>query len=217
MKKILGLITKDLLLLKSYKKNFIISMLIYLFVIISNIKEPSFSMIGTLLIIYTFSLYAQSTFNSDEKSDADSFYLTLPINKSDIVLEKYLFHFLAIILGTIFSFIIMFALYFFKVVIMFDIKDYLILLSCIIYIFSLLQSLQLPFIFKMGAEKGRLFNYVVMIIIFSITGLLSFVFADINFSFSILKFVPFILIGLIIFNYYLSYKISCSFYNKREF
>lgn len=213
-----GLIIKDLLQLKAYKKNFLISIVIYCLLILSNSDDPGMASIGAIMIMFLFSTYAMATFNYDEKSKSDRYLLTLPLTKKEVMLSKYLLGILSLVLGALVGSIIgvIFLLYEFA-------GDF----SCLSFFSTLLggavalsfmQSIQIPYICKYGAEKGRLQIYIVMMVIMALFGFSYALFPNLNLDFldRIDYLLPVIGILLIIINYYISFNISMKIYSKKE-
>ena len=87
MKEICGLIKKDLLNLSSYKISLLV-MLVCVFAIGSAGEE----MWRYIPIVMTtmLGMIALSTFSYDELAKSDEYVLSLPVNKKEIVLEKYI-------------------------------------------------------------------------------------------------------------------------------
>lgn len=106
MEKIKGLLIKDLLQLKSYKKNFILSIIIYGLLILFNAKDTDMIYIGSAMIMFLFSTYAMATFNYDEKSKSDRYILTLPITKKEVILSKYILAIISLLIGSIIGLIL---------------------------------------------------------------------------------------------------------------
>lgn len=218
MNKIKGLILKDLLELKTYKKNFLLSIIIYMFIIVFNKNEMEMPLIATTMIMFLCSIYAIATFNYDEKHQTDKYVLTFGVTRKDVIISKYILHFLGIAVGAVIGIIIVIALYLTNMIKEIDFAEYFISLLTSIYALNLLGNIQIPFIYKYGAEKGRLQIYIVMMIMISIICLLAFCFPKISLDFltSIEAYIPIILVLLIIINTYISYRISKKFYIKKD-
>ena len=87
MNNIKGLLVKDILQLKSYKKTLIFFIIIFILTSISNDGR-----IGSALIIMLtlgFGMFSIASFSYDETNKADKFILTLPLTKKEVVLSKY--------------------------------------------------------------------------------------------------------------------------------
>lgn len=218
MNKIKGLLTKDILELKAYKKNFILSICIYIALIIMNSDNNEFIIIGTSMIMFLFCIYSLATFSYDEKSLSDRYILSLPVTKKDIVLSKYILVISSVLLGLITGILVNIIFYVTKIYKIPNLDECFSSLLGIIYVFSLIHGIQIPCIYKYGAEKGRMQIYLIMIVLFAIIGGLSILFPNINLNGidSVLSFLPVIVILLTILNYYISYKISIKLFEKRE-
>lgn len=218
MNKIKGLIIKDLLQLKAYKKNFILSLAIYVALIYFNRDSQDIAFIGISMITFLFSLYAISTFNYDEKTNTDKFILTMPLSRNTTVLSKYIFLIISIIVGIILGTIICYIMSVLNIINLIAVKDIVIYFMGLIFALSLMQCIQVPCIYKYGAEKGRMQIYIIMMIIFVLIGGIYYLFPKIDLGFmnKLENIIPFILMAIIILNYYLSYKISCKIYNKKD-
>lgn len=218
MNQIKGLLKKDILLLKSYKKNFILSLLIYTGIILLNTDNSDSIIFSNMMIIFLFNIYGMATFNYDEKSNANKYILTMPISRKDYVLSKYTLLIISIILGMACGLMIDGILYAFNIIKILNIASYLETSLGLVIALSIVQAIQIPCIFKYGAEKGRLQIYIIAMIFSLIIGIIYFIFPNINLNFlnSIEKFLPFIIIIIIILNYFISYKISLKIFSKKE-
>ena len=170
-----------------------------------------------------------ATFNYDEMSDANKYILTLPVTRKEIVMEKYILAIGATILGGVLGFLLTILLanimQYIRPNDVFNI-DYESLLSTTIggmFGISLIQSIQIPSIYKWGAEKGRIQMFVLIFILIIIGSGLGFLLMksnlDINMDalkklFDNLGII--ILIVSMIAIYYLSYKISYKIYKNKE-
>lgn len=216
-----GLITKDLLQLKSYKRTLIIFIAIF---VLTGIAQENTTGIGSMLVIMLtlgFGMFSIASFNYDEQAKADRYILTFPLTKKEIVLSKYLLVIgstvIGAIVGTIISFIILFAIN--KQVP--NIQELIEVALGGVLGLGIVEGIQIPCIYKWGAEKGRiqLFIVVAAVALF-VTGIL-YVGKDIQLSMDnilnvITKLLPIILILATIIVYYVSYKIAYKMYSKKE-
>lgn len=217
MNKIKGLVIKDLLQLKTYKKNYIYSIIIYAIIIGTNMKSFGSTFIGASMIMFLFSVYAMATFNYDEKSKSDRYILTLPVTKKDVIIAKYVLSILSLFVGLLIGIILNIVL--FKLILnkMPDFNTAFVTILGSVFALSIMQSIQIPCIYKYGAEKGRLQIYIIMMFIVLLIVLFQSISNfDLSFLSKIDKFIPFIIIILTILNYYVSYKISYKIYLKKE-
>ncbi|NLZ47766.1 MAG: ABC-2 transporter permease, partial [Clostridiales bacterium] len=164
-----GLLEKDLRLLLSRKQSIV--MFLLLAVVLGFTQAGTFILgylpfLGVILTI--------STISYDEVDNGYTFLMTLPIDRKTYVKEKFLF----CISGAVSSWILAVVLYFLsgslhgdKLVMINEIPMVLTFLAIVI----LLMAIMIPFQIKFGAEKSR----IVMLIIFGIITVVSFVFVKI--------------------------------------
>lgn len=220
-----GLIIKDLLQLKSYLKTLIIFMIIFVLV---SVEPKNSNTDGILIIMMTLGLgmFGMATFSYDEMAKANKYILTFPLTKKEIVLSKYVLQFLLTIIGAILGMILSVII---SLVLDKGIPNFIDLISISLggmLGIGLVESIQIPCIYKMGAEKGRIYMFIITVVCAFVFGGVIFLGEKIvaNFSInlayinSILEsFLPVILLGLILIEYFISYKISYKIYSKKEF
>lgn len=218
MNKISGLILKDLLELKAYKKNFLFSIIIYILLIIMNADKADMVSMGISMIMFLCSIYALATYSYDEKNKTDKYVLTLGVSRKEVIISKYLLVFLSLLLGAIVGILIGVVLYLTNMIKTINLENSISSILGIIYALSLVHSIQIPCIYKYGAEKGRLQIYLIAMIIFLLVGGIYILFPNINLNFlnKIDATVPYIIVLLVVLNYYISYKISYRIYNNKE-
>ena len=149
-----GLLIKDFLLMKNYKKVMLFMLTIGIFVGMNDISFAS----GYILVFV--SILSMSTITYDEANHGLKTLFTLPISKSDYVKEKYLFS--LIITGIGFVFVTILGCFSKS-----GFMETLIILSTAL----LLLALSLPFQLKEGNEKGRI---VLFVVVFGCTFLFAF-------------------------------------------
>ncbi len=224
MKVIKGLIIKDLLQLKSYKKTLFIFILIFF---LSGLTQENINTtISTVILMITlaFGMFGIASFNYDEQAKADSYILTLPISKKDVLLAKYLLIIILTIIGALIGIILSIIISF---LLIHHIPNILtIITTSISYIFALgiIESLQIPCIYKWGAEKGRLQLFVIVAVVALLLGAVVYIIKRFNYISKIqdilnstVSYLPLLLLIIISFIYYISYKVSLKIYNKKEF
>ena len=220
-----GLLIKDLYNLSSYKLSLIV---IVLFCGIAIIGTESINL-APVVICAIIGMISLSTFSYDEISKSDRYILTLPTNRKEIVREKYILAIGATILGGILGVLL--------TIIVVNIMNYLrpenmielnyesFILSSIggIWAISLLQSIQIPSVFKWGAEKGRIQMFITLFIIIAIAGGIYFLITKFNINFDmeminsfITKFGLLTLVVTMIIMYFISYKIAYKIYKNKE-
>lgn len=218
-----GLITKDLLQLKSYRKTLLVFIMIF---ILTGIVQQNLQGVENMVIIMLtlgFGMFSIATFNYDEQLKTDRYILTFPLTKKEIVLSKYILVICSTIVGAIIGIIA-------SCVIVFLMSKQFPDFQKLVYIgiggilgVGAVESIQLPCIYKFGAEKGRIQLFIVVALITLLTGGILFIGDKININLPInniiniiYNFLPIILILLTIVIYFISYKLSCKIYSKKE-
>lgn len=214
-----GLIIKDILNLRNYMKQLI---LVFIFFVAYGIFLKNGVFVGSMITLM-LSMQVITTMSYDEYAKWDKYALTMNINRKDIVLSKYVFFIMSIIIGIVVG-IISSSL----INIISDsnvgIDEILVTSIMVPCIFAILFCIIIPIVFKIGVEKAR----VVMMAIFFTPTILGFIIFKMAEKANIpmpdeatLELIfKFGLIGLIVLTVvfiFISYKISLSIYNKKEF
>ena len=202
--------------------------IIILFCAIAIIGTDAINIAPTVICAIV-GMISLSTFSYDEISKSNKYILTLPTNRKEIVKEKYILAIGATILGGLLGILL--------TIIVVNIMNYLrpeniinidyetLITTAIggIFCISLLQSIQIPSIFKWGAEKGRIQMFISLFIIIAVIGGIYFLItkSNINVNIEMLgdfinKFGIIILIALMIVMYFVSYKIAYKIYKNKE-
>lgn len=214
----LGLIKKDLLIVKNNLK--LIGIVLTIFFILA--LQDKFDITITLPFIAMIYLFAItlfiSTFSYDEFNKWDAYAVTLPNGRKNIVKSKYITSIILVICALIVTLSLNYLISFINDSLEFEkvISLVLGLTTGIIFV----ESIMLPIIFKFGIEKGRLGLFGITIAITGIATIVSKKF-DLSISINIIQFfnnydfiiIPLVLIILLL----LSYKISEKIYSKKEF
>ncbi len=220
-----GLLKKDLYNLSSYKTSLIITIL---FCGIAIIGTDAITIAPTV-ICAIIGMISLSTFSYDEISKSNKYILALPTNRKEIVKEKYILAIGATILGGLLGILL--------TIIVANIMNYLrpeniinldyeILSTTVIggiFCISLLQAIQIPSMFKWGAEKGRIQMFISVFIIIGIIAGIYFLITKFNININIEmlsdfinKFGLIILVVLMFIMYFVSYKIAYKIYRNKE-
>ena len=160
-----GLIIKDLLQLKSYKKNLLYSFIIYSFLIISQKEASDIITVGTIMITLLFSMLTLATFSYDEKNHADRYILSFPLTRKEIILSKYFLSIIMIVLGALLGGTLSCILSWIRLN---ELPNFENLFSTILggmVGISLIQAIQIPCIYRFGSEKGRMQIYIIALLI----------------------------------------------------
>ena len=221
-----GLIIKDLLNLSSYKTT------LFLILIFCSI-----GMIGTdavnaapIFITVMIGMIVLSTFNYDEASHAEKYILALPLTRKEIVMSKYILAIVANILGSIVGILLTIIIVNIMNVIRPDdlirLNYESLLVTAIGGIFgvALIQAIQIPSVYRFGAEKGRIQMFLLIFLLVLMIAGVGFLITKMGFDINIKEINHFmnrfsipILILVSAFLYYISYKISYKIFKKKEY
>lgn len=154
-----ALILKDIATLK---KTLLLTITICISLAIYGIYENAIFMIPLICAMIPLILTAIS-FGYDTKSNFEQYAFSMPIKKSSYVLSKLFFAFTFGLIGSICIFILLTIQNIMTI-------EYIVFISIITLIASILMSaIQLPFILKYGAEKGRLIMVITYFAIFALS------------------------------------------------
>ena len=220
-----GLLKKDLYNLASYKTTLII---IVIFCGMAIIGTDAIYW-GSVVIGIIVGMISLSTFSYDEMAKSNRYILTLPVTRKEIVLEKYILAIGATILGSLLGFVLTLLvgniMNYVRPDNVIDINIDTLLATTIGGLFgvSLIQAIQIPSIFKWGAEKGRIQMFIVLFVLALIGAGVGFLIKESGLSVDIAKlesvlknFGLFLLILLSFIIYFISYKISYKIYKNKE-
>ena len=220
-----GLLKKDLYNLASYKATLII---VVLFCGMAIIGTDAIYW-GSIVIGMIVGMISLSTFSYDEMAKSNRYILTLPVTRKEIVLEKYILAIGATILGSLLGFVLTLLIgnmmNYVRPDNVIDINIDTLLSTSIGGLFgvSLIQAIQIPSIFKWGAEKGRIQMFIVLFVIALIGAGVGFLIKESGLSVDIEKlentlksFGWIILVILSFIIYFISYKVSYKIYKNKE-
>lgn len=158
----IALILKDIATLK---KTLLLTIAICIALAAYGIYENAIFMIPLICAMIPLILTAIA-FGFDTKSKFEQFAFSMPIKKSSYVFSKLFFAFAFGLIGSICLFILLAVQNKMPM-------DNIILISFVTLVASVLMSaIQLPFILKYGAEKGRLIMVIIYFLIFVLSTLL---------------------------------------------
>ena len=225
MNMIKGLIKKDLLNLSSYKTSLII---VVLFCGIAIISTGSINY-GPIIICTIMGMIALSTFSYDEIAKSNKYILGLPTTKKEIIKSKFILAIGATILGGVLGILI--------TILVANVMNYLrpeelinidyesLIITTIggMWGISLIQAIQIPSIYKWGAEKGRIQMFILVFILIAVIAGIGFLIMKANFNIDLEmienfmnKFGIALLIASIVAMFYISYKVSYKIYRNKE-
>ncbi len=213
MKIIQGLMIKDFLNVKNYMKIFILTLLIFVFF------NTQFL---TIFFPLCFGMVAISSFNYDDLTKANRFILTLPVSKKEMIRARYIYIFMMTLVGAILGFALTSLIQIVKQDSTFNIMQNLYTSAGAFIGMMLLQSFEIPVMYKYGAEKGRIFQSIgIILIMLTISGIATFLIKILNISLvtfleileNYLVYIALIITAIL---YLVSYKLSIKIYKKIE-
>lgn len=209
----LGLIKKDILMIKSNFKVFGILLIFYIIMAFNGQMDLSF------LLPFMSIMIMISTFSYDEYNKWNAYACTLPNGRKNVVLAKYLSTLIMIIITTIIITISSIIISYTRTKII-NYDEIFGTILGVTFATVLLEAIFYPSIYKFGVEKSRIGIFVVIFGTSIVIGLLSRV---VNFGhfLKILKplenYVLILIPVLMIIMLYTSYKISKRINLKKEF
>ena len=217
MNVIKGLITKDILQLKSYKKTLIIFIMIFALTSIS--AQDGVENMLVIMLTLGFGMFSMASFNYDEFNKADRYILTLPLTKKEVILSKYILVICSTVIGSVIGILLNYIVIFAMNKQVPNIEEIILIGLGGIFGIGIIEAIQIPCVYKWGAEKGR----IQMLILTAVLGAILCIVAKADIQLpanNILNifntFLPLIFIGLTIIIYYISYKVAYKIYNKKE-
>ena len=207
-----GLIYKDLFLLKEAFPIVALAVLFLLFTIILGFSG-GFLALCIMLMVFAVKV-VESTLIYDETDGWDSFVLTAPVSRKEIVRSKYLLQILFLAGAFLISAVILLLI---SLIPMFSGEDWLFLMLVVGFCYALVYgAVVIPIYLKFGQHTSRYVAFAVLVVVAGLYGA----------TFGITMFLEFaastipLLIGVLVLSlaaYGVSYSISRKIYAKREF
>lgn len=228
----LGLIKKDLLLLKTNTKIFIGIFIFYIIFGVASDFEPS---VVTAMIAMVMGMQVLSTIQWDEQFKWNPYALTMPLSRKSLVISKYILSAITIGTGTFIGLICTLATAAVKRLVSISNEDIftaeIFITALVVFgIILFINALLLPAIFKFGAEKARILLIVFIgLPIFIIAAIVEYILnpsipkpAFINTfiawcSEHLLEVLPIIAVVFLIAAVAVSCMISIKIFEKKEF
>ena len=205
-----GLLLKDLYMMVKYFRSYLLILLI--FMAVSFVQKDSL-----FFAFYPFLLCGMIPVNLlayEERSHWDIYSLTLPVTMDMVVSAKYLMGLM--VQGIVFTVNAIGHAVRISLQGSFDWESYLVLMSLMAMISLFSSSITLPFMFKLGVEKGRMAYYVMIGVVCGGAAIAGFAFNE-----QLQATIPFgavLALGVLLAAgvYALSWYLSVVFYRKRE-
>ncbi len=220
MKSMKGLILKDLLQLKTYKRTLIVFVIVF---IATSLTQENTRNLLVVMMTLGLGMFSIATFSYDEMAKADRFVLTLPLTKKEVIQSKYTLVVTATILGAILGMLVSIILSLAIQKELPNVQELVTLAIGGIFGIGIVEAIQIPCIYKYGAEKGRIQIFIFMAIIAFVIGGIIFIGEKMSISFltndwiyNFINFLPILLVILTAVIYFISYKIAYRIYSKKE-
>ena len=205
-----GLLLKDFYMMVKYCKS-------YLFITVIFIVVSLFSSENMFFVFYPCLLCGMIPVNLlayDEKSKWMQYGETMPLTREQTVSSKYLIGFIvqgAVLCLTGISQAV-------KMIFNggFDLSEYLILVMLMFFLALVSASLSLPFLFKLGVEKGRMAYYIMIGVVCAGSVVSSSIMSEkMSVDIGLNGVLPILcIVGIIMYAF--SWYLSIMFYKKRE-
>lgn len=209
----LGLIKKDLIVMKRNFKP--IQLLMIMVCIIPLSQNPQFAIpILSMIIVFFISTSVISVFSYDESAKWNQYEPILPFTRNKIVAERYV---LAVIFSLVSAFIALVVSFFISVFEKVVINEILYFSIMSLFVAFIYFSVMIPSIYKFGVEAGRNMLYFIILIPVAVATLMGIFKVKINLDFiSHRLFLPSIVFAVFLI-FGLSYLLSVRIYLKKEF
>lgn len=205
-----GLLLKDLYMMKTYCKMYLLIAIVFTGMTFVNDSNLFFVFYPCLLC----GMIPVNLLGYDERSRWVQYSAALPYTRAQIVSAKYLiglFSQLAVLIVTAVSQAVRMSING-----NFVLREYAVLMLMMLIVATLTSSITMPFIFKLGVEKGRMAYYLMIGFVCAASAVATNLFGgrlqvDIKFD---MYMVILALVGVAV--YALSWYLSIVFYKKRE-
>ena len=214
-----GLIIKDFMNIKSYKLTMIYLVVIFL---ISSVINDEVSNFLPIMVTLIFGMVGISSFSYDNFSKSDKYILSFPVSKKDMVRARYIYILIMTIIGAIIGPSIAILVQLFRNNTLDGVSETIITSLGAILGILVLQIVQVPILYKFGAEKGRIIQMISVVFIMTIiSGITAFIMKISPYTLEDVKImiqnyggiIIAIIIGIL---YYISYNISYKIFSKKE-
>lgn len=208
----LGLIKKDLLIVKTNLKTLLIILFVFLFMTFNGNFDLIFILPFMLIMAFV------STFSYDDFNNFNAYAVSLPSGRKNIVKSKYISSILLIVISCLIGLVLSLTIMFINNKV--DIEELISsLIGCLLAI-AIIISIMYPLIFKYGSEKGRIVLFISIFLI-TVIASLSAQYIEVKQIENIFKLIenyayiiiPIFTISILLISYLISKKI----YLNKEF
>ena len=172
--------------------------------------------------------YSLNPFFVEAKGELNSLYMTLPVKRSQIVVARYLFSLIMLVIGVAAGLAIMpVARYFSTSRWYLGISGNIAMVAVSVLVFSVLSLFMLPPLFKLGYHKGKIISLYITPFVFAAISVAYFIFMVISEYNTTLDFIVFASENMLLVTggimavsaliLWLSYRLSMRFYLRRDF
>lgn len=209
----IGFIKKDLLMLRSNVKLWIV--LLFIYIAISFQEETNFMFLLPFMSVVTM----LSTFSYDNYNKWDAYVITLPNGRKNSIKAKYIATIMIIVATIVIMTIVSCVIAYVRTKAI-GFEDMFSNLLVAVFATALMQSFMYPAIYKVGVDKARM---VIFLLVFGIAIIGGVIAKLVDFAPLIQKleflnnYWMFILPVIVIVMLYVSYKISEGIYKKKEY
>ena len=208
-----GLIKKDLYNLKGYIGTLLLFLLCFSAL---AIQTPSMLFIGLMVLPY---MAMTVTFSYDQNANFNSYALTLPITRREIVKEKYMLLIGALLLMFLLTVLLTGTVTYFQTGSVSIMKIASIPFGTFLAMLSI-SLFQYPIIYKIGLEKGRIYTIIIAAIIAAIAGILGTQIGNTGMNSELIllfqKYGLWAIACIVLVGYYISYRMSVRILQKKD-
>ena len=208
-----GLIKKDLYVLKGYIGTLVLFLLCFSAL---AIQTPSMLFIGLMVLPY---MAMTVTFSYDQNANFNSYALTLPITRREIVKEKYMLLIGALLLMFLLTVLLTGTVTYFQTGSVSIMKIASIPFGTFLTMLSI-SLFQYPIIYKIGLEKGRIYTIIIAAIIAAIAGILGTQIGNTGMNSELIllfqKYGLWAIACIVLVGYYISYRMSVRILQKKD-
>ncbi|MGB4610038.1 MAG: ABC-2 transporter permease [Saccharofermentanales bacterium] len=210
----IALIYKDLVALRKALFSLIFIMFIVGFL---TVRQGNIMTLPLMFILVPLILLGM-LWGSDTKSNVDQYIIPGPVTRKTIVLSRYVFVWIVAVIGTLFTILLKLFL---RDGILLEIPWYLIAVTMPLLV-TAISMIQLPLMYKFGAEKARLIFVVLYFVVFA---LFSYIggnkeliakFMD-KLILLDLRLIGLAILGVSLLLNIVSFALSTAIYTKKEF